>query len=208
MPSDVWIGAYAIFESRLELFGITRGARGCAQDDDGIARAHASVARSPVSLKRAARVVAFDLLARRKRVELVRHDAVFKIGHIGKVKGEVAQGEGVENLWIASVIPRGYGARGNAKRQAPREQGIARCNGLNRKAMAFEDGMPKRERVPRMDDPRALVQRADRNADVVSGQWETTDFRKSVRFCHVLYSFGKGDVTGRNKRKNGGCQGR
>ena len=36
-------------------------------------------------------------------------------------------------------------ARCNAKGQAPREEGVAGRDGLDGKAMAFEDGVPKRE---------------------------------------------------------------
>ena len=54
--------------------------------------------------------------------------------------------------------------------------------------------MPKREGAPRMDDLRALVQFAGRNADVVFRQRKTTDFRKSVRFCHGRYPFEKCEI--------------
>ena len=171
-------------QPRRELPRKTRRARRRAEDDHGVARAHAARPRPAITGKGARhrrrlhrRAGPESRLVQLKRLEMVR-----EIRPRRQRERQPPHRQRFEHRGVAHVVARRDRRERMAEGQPPREQRLARRDGPDGEAMTFEDVLRERARRPVELDHRPRLQGSHRDRDIVPGGGQATDIvqRKSL----------------------------
>ena len=161
-----------------ELARETRGARGGAEDDEGVAGADAAPTRAAKTLKCAESVGERRGWCGREGVFVERKLGAL-IGEVGAVGPhgtvELADGEHIEGGLVAHVVARCDVDERGAERKSPRKQRCADGDGSDGEAVAFEDGVRGCAGAGREGEEGAGFEAARGDGDIIAGSGEAAD---------------------------------
>ena len=165
----------------------TRRARRRAEDDHGIARAHAARPRPAITGKGARHRRRLDRRAgpEGRLVQLKRLKVVREIRPRRQRKRQPPHRQRFEHRGVAHVVARRDRRERMTEGQPPREQRLARRDGPDGEAMTFEDVLRERARRPVELDHRPRLQGPHRDRDIVPGSGQATDVMQEKSLVHT-----------------------